>query len=352
MKKRYVPIRFGNASVSFLLDKNGWKVTAVLFVLLFVLFLLSSSIGEVFITPLELAQTFIGEGKPLHELIVFSFRLPRIIIALLVGVCLAIAGAIMQSLVRNPLASPDIIGVTGGASFAVVLFLALFSDSNHALTVSIAWLPLAAFIGASLTGLAVYFFAWKDGVSSFRLVLIGIGLSVLMKSLTTLWMIKGPIYQASQANIWITGSVYAANWSQVQLLLPVTIFLVIISIFLTRHVNIQAFGDDIAVGVGSHIERNRFLLLLVSTALTASAVAFAGGIGFIGLIAPHIARRLVGSSFGAILPVSALIGACILLLSDFVGKTLFLPLEVPAGVFTALIGAPYFIYLLYKHRNR
>ncbi|MDQ0162035.1 FecCD family ABC transporter permease [Aeribacillus alveayuensis] len=349
--KKYVSFRIGKGYISLLIDKKTVVISSVLILLTMAVFIASSSLGEVIIHPVDLFQTFIGNGSTFHELIIVSFRLPRILIALLVGICLAISGGIMQNLVRNPLASPDIIGITGGASVAVVIFLMLFSDSNHSLTVSIHWLPVAAFIGAMTTGLAVYIFSWKNGVSSYRLVLIGIGLSLLTKSLTTLFMIKGPIYQASQANIWITGSVYAANWSQVQILLPLTFLFVLITVVMTRNINIQEFGDDIATGVGSHVQLNRFLLLILSTALTACAVSFAGGIGFVGLMAPHIAKRLVGSSFGSVLPVSAFIGALMVMLSDFLGKTLFLPFEVPAGVFTAAIGAPYFIYLLYKHRN-
>jgi len=349
--KKYIPFRMGKESISFLIDKKAVWISLLLFVLTIFVFMTSSSIGEAFIPPYDLIQTFLGNGSKFHELVVFSFRLPRIIIALLVGICLAISGGILQNLVRNPLASPDIIGITGGASVAVVIFFMIFSDTSNSLTVSIHWLPVAAFIGAMTTGLIVYLFAWKNGVSSYRLVLIGIGLALLTKSLTTLFMIKGPIYQATQANIWITGSVYAANWSQVQILFPLTVILILITVIMTRNINIQEFGDDIATGVGSQVQLNRLFLLILSTALTACAVAFAGGIGFVGLIAPHIAKRLVGSSFGAVLPVSALIGALIVMLSDFLGKTLFLPLEVPAGVFTAAIGAPYFIYLLYKHRN-
>lgn len=349
--KKYVPFRVGKESISFLIDPKAAVISFILFILTILVIMASTSIGEVFILPFDLLQTFLGNGSKFHELIIFSFRLPRIFIALLVGICLAISGGILQYLVRNPLASPDIIGITGGASVAVVIFLMIFSDSNHSLTVSIHWLPFAAFIGAMITGFVVYLFAWKNGVSSYRLVLIGIGLSLLTKSLTTLFMIKGPIYQATQANIWITGSVYAANWSQVQILFPLTLMFVVITVMMTRNINIQEFGDDIATGVGSRVQLNRLVLLILSTALTACAVSFAGGIGFVGLIAPHIAKRLVGSNFGAVLPVSALIGALIVMLSDFLGKTLFLPYEVPAGVFTAAIGAPYFIYLLYKNRN-
>ncbi|WP_110113803.1 iron ABC transporter permease [Bacillus sp. CGMCC 1.16541] len=346
---KHKSVRVGK--LSFLLNVPATVVLSILSILLIGLFLLSAGMGELFIGPLKIIQIIFGQGAEFEQLIVKSFRLPRIIIAILAGVCLAVAGAILQGLVRNPLASPDLIGLTGGASVAVVLFLTLFSDENHSLTVSIHWLPLSAFIGASVVALLLYVLAWKDGVSPITLVLIGIGLTALTKSLTTLFMIIGPIYQASQANIWITGSVYGSNWKNVYTLFPVTCLLVVISFMMVRHVNIQELGEDMAKNVGSHVQKNRLSLLLMSTALTGSAVAFAGGISFVGLLAPHIARRLVGSSFGALLPVSALIGAILVLVADLIGRTMFLPIEIPAGVFTAAIGAPYFIYLLYKQRN-
>jgi iron complex transport system permease protein len=287
----------------------------------------------------------------MEKLIITSFRLPRIIVALMVGISLAIAGGILQGMIRNPLASPDVLGITGGAAAAVVSFLAIFSDKNHSLTVSIAWLPLAAFIGATVVGFIVYFLAWKNGVSPIRLVLIGIGISTLMQAITTLTMVMGPIYQASQANIWITGTVYGSNWKNVAILVPWTVIFVIIALAVARTINIQELGDEVATGLGGKVQKQRFLLLMISTALIGGSVAFAGGIGFVGLMAPHMARRLVGSSFGALLPTSALIGGILVMIADLIGRTLFSPLEVPAGVFTAGIGAPYFIYLLFKTRN-
>ncbi|MBM7704560.1 FecCD family ABC transporter permease [Metabacillus iocasae] len=347
--RKHKAIRVGR--ISFLINISATIIMSTLLVLLLGLFLLSAGMGELFIGPLNIIQIIFGQGSEFEQLIVTSFRLPRIIIAILAGICLAVAGAILQGLVRNPLASPDLIGLTGGASVAVVLFLTLFSDENHSLTVSIHWLPLSAFIGASVVALLLYVLAWKGGVSPITLILVGIGLTALTKSLTTLFMIMGPIYQASQANIWITGSVYGSNWKNVYTLLPVTCLLVVISFIMVRHVNIQELGEDMAKNVGHHVQKSRLSLLLISTALTGSAVAFAGGISFVGLLAPHIARRLVGSSFGSLLPVSALIGAILVLVADLIGRTMFLPIEVPAGVFTAAIGAPYFIYLLYKQRN-
>ncbi|QGQ47912.1 FecCD family ABC transporter permease [Metabacillus sediminilitoris] len=349
--KKYFRLRLGSDKISFLIDKKALITSLILLVIVLTIFIFSTSIGEVIISPLNVVKTFFGYGNEMENLFVYSFRLPRIIIALLVGICLAVAGAILQGLIRNPLASPDIIGITGGGSVAVVVFLMLFSNKNNALTVSIEWMPVAAFIGTTIIGLLVYLLSWKNGSSSIRLVLIGIGLSMLTQSLTTLFMIKGPIYQAAQANVWITGTVYASTWEHVRVLLPVVIILLLVSLISVRRVNIQELGDELATGVGSAVQKNRLFLLILSTALTGSAVAFAGAIGFVGLMAPHIARRLVGSSFGALLPVSALIGAILVMVADLIGRTLFSPLEVPAGVFTAAIGAPYFIYLLYKSRN-
>lgn len=303
------------------------------------------------IKPLTVIKVLLGGGPEMEKLIITSFRLPRIIVALLVGMSLAVAGGILQGMIRNPLASPDVLGITGGAAVAVVGFLAAFSDKNNALTISIAWLPLAAFLGAGLVAFLVYFLAWKNGVSPIRLVLIGIGISTLMQALTTLMMIMGPIYQASQANIWITGTVYGSNWKNVMTLLPWTVIFLLIAFISAQSINIQELGDEVATGLGGKVQKQRFLLLLISTALIGSSVAFAGGIGFVGLMAPHMARRLVGSSFGALLPISALLGGILVMVADLIGRTLFSPLEVPAGVFTAGIGAPYFIYLLFKTRS-
>jgi iron complex transport system permease protein len=303
------------------------------------------------ISPLSVVKVFFGGGTKMEQLVVTSLRLPRIIVALMVGISLAVAGGILQGIIRNPLASPDILGITGGAAVAVVGFLAFFSDENNALTVSIKWMPLAAFAGAGIIAMLVYFLAWKNGVSPIRLVLIGIGISALMQAFTTLMMILGPIYRASQANIWITGTVHGSTWANVSILVPWTIFFVTVALIMARKMNIQELGDEIATGVGGHVQRQRFSLLMISTALIGSSVAFAGGIGFVGLMAPHMARRLVGSSFGALLPVSALIGGILVMVADLIGRTLFSPIEIPAGVFTAGIGAPYFIYLLYKTRN-
>ncbi|MFJ5624380.1 FecCD family ABC transporter permease [Peribacillus loiseleuriae] len=347
----YRSFRILKGKVSFLIDKRATVILTILLLLAAVIFLWSTGLGDMKISPLTVLKVLFGGGTDMEQLVIHDFRLPRIIVALMVGMSLAVAGGILQGMIRNPLASPDVLGITGGAAVAVVGFLAFFSDQNHALTVSIKWMPLAAFAGAGIIALLVYFLAWKNGVSPIRLVLIGIGLSALMQALTTLMMIVGPIYRASQANIWITGTVYGSNWANVVTLVPWTVTFLLIAFVMARNINVLELGDETATGVGGRVQRHRFLLLLISTALIGSSVAFAGGIGFVGLMAPHMARRLVGSAFGALLPVSAFIGGILVMLADLIGRTLFSPFEIPAGVFTAGIGAPYFIYLLFKTRN-
>lgn len=343
--------RMFNGKISFLIDLKTLIIFGIFLFLTVFLFVISTGTGELKMSPLAVLKVFFGGGSEMNRLVVQSFRLPRIIVALIVGMALAVAGAILQGMIRNPLASPDVLGITTGASVAVVGFLALFSDKNNALTVSINWLPLAAFIGAVGVTILIYFLSWKKGVSPFRLVLIGIGISYLMQALTTLLIILGPITQASQANMWITGTVYGSKWSSVYIIVPWTLLFILLSLFLSRNVNIQGLGDEMATGVGVSVQRQRLLLLLISTGLVGGAVAFGGGIGFVGLMAPHIARKLVGSSFGSLCAIAALIGGILVMLADLIGRTFFSPLEIPAGVFTAGIGAPYFIYLLYKTRN-
>lgn len=348
---QYKSYRMLKGKVSFLIDKKALLIFAGLFVLAFAVFVASTALGEMTISPLSVIEVFFGGGNDMERLVVQSFRLPRIIVALMVGISLAVAGGLLQGMIRNPLASPDILGITGGASVAVVGFLAYFTNDDNVMTMSVEWLPVAAFAGASIVSFLVYFLSWKDGVSPVRLVLIGIGISAMMQALTTLMMIMGPIFRASQANIWITGTVHGSTWGNVAVLVPCTLILISIAFMLARNVNVQELGEEIAIGAGARVQRQRFVLLLVSTALVGSSVAFAGGIGFVGLMAPHMARRLVGSSFGALLPVSALIGGILVMTADLIGRMMFSPLEVPAGVFTASIGAPYFIYLLFKTRN-
>jgi iron complex transport system permease protein len=337
-------------SFSYLIDKKTTLAILILTLAAVISMLVSIGVGELYIAPFDVFTALIGSGLEMNQLIITEFRLPRVLVAFIAGASLALSGAILQGVIRNPLASPDMIGITGGAGFAAVAFLTMFSDDSNNLLLSINYLPLFAFAGATIVAFLIYGLAWKDGVTPIRLILIGIGLMALFQALTTLMMLMGPIYRASQATVWLTGTVYGTSWKEVKAMLPWFLGMLPILIFLVRRLNIQGFGDDLTTGAGVSVHRERFMLLMVCTALAGSAVAFAGAMGFVGLIGPHIARRITGSSFGGLFPASALIGGIMVVLADLAGRTLFSPLEVPAGVFTAAIGAPYFIYLLFKNQ--
>nr|WP_308640088.1 iron ABC transporter permease [Paenibacillus silvisoli] len=308
--------------------------------------LISTALGDLRISPIEVIRTLLGGGGEESRLIIHTLRLPRIIAAFLVGASLAAAGAILQGIIRNPLASPDIIGITSGASVAAVAFITYFSG-----TLSIAWMPVAAMIGAGITSLIIYLLAWKKGVTPIRLVLIGIGINFLLASATKVMLVMNPNYTASQAYIWLTGTVYGTDWEMIRSLVPWVVVFIPLSFLFARNVNVLQLGDDIAMGVGTAVQRQRFMLLLISVALAGAAVSVGGAVSFVGLIAPHMTRKLVGPAFGGALPIAALIGGLMVVTADTVARTAFLPYDIPVGVFTAGIGAPFFIYLLYRHRN-
>jgi iron complex transport system permease protein len=341
----YLAFRGHKLPISILLKKKSLWITLALLALTVALLVISIGAGELKIKPLDVLKTLLGIGSEQYELVILTFRLPRIVASMLIGASLAVSGAILQGIIRNPLASPDLLGVTSGASIAAVVFITLFQG------LSIQWLPVAAFVGAGATTFGIYILAWKQGISPMRLVLIGVGIEAVLKALTTMVIVISPIQLTSKAMIWLTGTVYGTTWNNVWALLPWFLFILMALVY-GRNVNIQQLGEDIATGVGSSIQRDRFILLLISTALAGSAVAIGGAIGFVGLLAPHIARKLVGSAFGEVLPAAALIGALMVILADLIGRTAFSPLDLPVGIFTAGIGAPYFIFLLYKNRNQ
>ncbi|WP_400163110.1 FecCD family ABC transporter permease [Brevibacillus sp. TJ4] len=343
---RLFAFRSKTGRFSFLLPQKTIVIVSLLLVILIAVFVLSVILGSKLISPIEVFRTVMGWGTAENALVLGTLRLPRAVLAVLAGAALSVSGALLQGIVRNPLASPDIIGITGGAACAAVAFITYLGGA-----VSIKLLPAAAFTGAALVSLVIYVLAWKRGVTSTRLVLIGIGVAAATSALTMLMIVLSPITAASKAYIWMTGSIYGASWVQVYTLLPWVLLLLPVAMLYARNLNIQELGDDVAKGLGSPVQRHRFVLLFISVALAGSAVAVVGAIGFVGLIAPHIARKLVGPSYGGLLPVAALIGSLVLLTADTIARTAFLPLDIPAGVFTASVGAPFFIYLLYRSRH-
>jgi iron complex transport system permease protein len=277
-----------------------------------------------------------------YGFIIRTLRLPRTLVAFCVGVGLAIAGSISQGITRNPLAAPDIIGVNAGASLAAVALLVLFPATPVSL------LPVAAFTGGLTVAILIYLLAWKGGSSTIRLILVGIGFSLIASALTQLMITFGNINNVSQALVWLTGSVYGRSWEQLFTLLPWLVVFGVLALVMARELNALSLGDEIARGLGSAIEWRRAILLVTSVALASASVATAGGIGFVGLMAPHLSRKLVGGNHEGQLPTAAMMGGMLVVISDLLGRMLFPPIELPCGVITAAVGAPFFIYLLIR----
>lgn len=309
--------------------------------------IISVGYGEYPISPPDVVKTLLGlpTTNQDYTFIINTLRLPRTIVAFLVGVGLAIAGTITQGITRNSLAAPGIIGVNAGAALAAVSLIVLLPNAPISL------LPFAAFGGALTVSILIYLLAWQGGSSPIRLILVGIGFNLIVGALTNIMVTFGNINTVSQALVWLAGSVYARSWTQVWSLLPWILIFGLMALLLARELNTLNLGDDVANALGSRVEWQRGLLLLTSVALAGASVATAGAVGFVGLISPHLGRQLVGASHEGLLPVSAMMGGMLVVVADLLGRVLFPPLEIPCGIVTAIIGAPYFIYLLIKQRR-
>lgn len=345
MKLDWLVIR--SQSISLRLDRRVPPILLCLTVAIAVAMVINIGRGEYAIAPLDIVKTILGidTGNPQHSFVINNLRLPRTLVAFMVGVAFAISGTIFQGLTRNPLADPSIIGINAGASLAAVTIIVLFPSAP------IYVLPLSAFAGALGLAALIYWLAWNKGSSPILLILIGIGLSAIATAFTNLLITFGQISDVSNALVWLAGSVYGRTWEQVFSLLPWLIIFVPMALILARHLDALNLGDDIAKSLGSRVEWQRSLLILVGVALAGAGVASAGTIIFIGLIAPHLGRQLVGTNHQGLIPTSALLGGTIVVVADLVGRTMFAPLEIPCGVVTAAIGAPYFLYLLIRDRQ-
>lgn len=309
--------------------------------------MLSLGLGQAPLSIAEVLAALFGDADAVSSTVVLDLRLPRIILALMVGAQLAVSGAILQGVTRNALASPDIIGITAGAGFVAVVLVLMVPEAPRAL------LPFAAFGGATVTGGLVYGLAWKDGVSPERLALVGVAVTAIFQAavtgVVTLSVENNNVNLALQ---WLTGSLYGREWDSVALLVPWFVLGLGLAALVAHKVNLLLLGDAVAAGLGMRVEVARVALVAVAIALAASAVAITGTIAFIGLVIPHLVRLLVGADHRVVIPLSAIIGAFLLLVADDVARTVIPTLELPAGLLTALLGAPYFIYLIMRSKTR
>ncbi len=300
---------------------------------------LSSAVGAYSLSVPDLVLTLLGRGTASDNVIVFRLRLPRVVMGLLAGAAFAVAGALFQTVLRNDLASPDIIGISGGASVSAAAAILLFGASG-------AIVSLSAFLGALVVACAIYLLAWRRGVGGSRFVLIGVGVAFLVQSALGYLLTRGDVREVSQALVWMVGGVGGAQWSEIAVLAVGLAALLPVVGVLSSRLRIMQLGDETAAGLGVPVEQTRLVLLLVAVALCAVATAFVGPIAFVAFVAAPIARRIIGRGALALVP-SALVGALLVLSADFLAQHA-LPgnLQVPAGIITGIIGAPYLLWLL------
>lgn len=330
-------VRVGPASAR--VDPRALLVGVVLALLCCILLVFSIGTGDYPLSFGEVVSTLLGGGDELTQLVVETLRLPRALTALLVGGALGAAGAIFQSLTRNPLGSPDVIGFTSGASAAAVFAIVVFGGGSFAIAGS-------ALVGGLLTAVAVYLLAWRDGVQGYRLVLIGIGLSAMLLALTDYLLTRARIEDALVASTWIVGSLDDRGWEHVRPLAVALVVLVPLLVALSRPLRTLELGDDAAGALGVRLERARLGLLGCGVALTAVATSAAGPIFFVALAAPQIARRLTRAS-GPGVVAAALMGAALLLGADLIAQRL-LPARMPVGIVTGVLGGVYLVGLLLR----
>ncbi|MCW5720940.1 MAG: iron ABC transporter permease [Devosia sp.] len=321
--------------------------------LVFVLLALSAvAFGSSWIAFDQIIGVIFGAGEKTQKVIVLQLRLPRVVMAILAGGGMAVAGFLLQKVTRNSLASPGVLGVIDGAALGVVLFLALLSNESNALVTSIAYQPVAAAIGAFVAIALVFMLSGRQASSAIRLLLFGIAVAAVAKALTVIFMLIGPIYRASQAQRWLAGAVNEVNWGEIQITAIAMLPIMALVLLAARRLPPADLDEVSARAVGLNLPVFRILIFALAAALTALSVAFVGAVGFIGLMAPHLARLLVGRNVYAGIVGSFLLGAIFLVSADMIVRVTFSPLEVPAGTVTAIIGAPYFLFLLMgKQRN-
>ncbi|KUL33944.1 hypothetical protein ADL22_31680 [Streptomyces sp. NRRL F-4489] len=299
--------------------------------------------GDYAMTPSQVLTTLTGGGTPAQDFIVHELRLPRVLVGLLVGAAFGLGGAVFQAVSRNPLGSPDILGLSQGSSVGALIVLVWFHGGTFAVAGG-------AVAGGVLTGLAIFLLAWKRGVHGYRFVLVGIGAAAMLYAVVLFLLTKATIYDAARATTWMTGSLNGRDWNQVWPLAVVCAVLVPLVLASSRPLRMLEMGDDAAAALGVRTEHVRITALLAAVVLVAAGTAAAGPIAFVALTAPQLARRLTRSPGPNLLP-AALMGAALLLAADWASQQLFGADQLPVGVLTGVLGGGYLLWLLVAERK-
>lgn len=325
-------------------------VGLIVFGLLLVSVFLSLMLGSYHMTPAEVLQTFLGRGDKMQEFTIYQLRLPRVILAIIVAAALSVSGGILQTVTRNPLAEPGMIGINAGAALCVVLWISSGTSVYYsALSLStVVLMPLIAMAGALFSVALIYILAYKKGVRPVRFLLIGVGVNAGISAIISFYQLTMSKGDYNQVLTWTNGSLWGSSWTYIWLTLPLIAGLIVLTLIRSRTLDVLALGDELAMGVGVSVQREMVFFLVVAALLAAIATAVAGNIAFLGLLGPQIAKRITGAVNRSMLPLAAGISAVILVAADAAARNLFAPIEIPVGIIVAIIGVPYFVFILGK----
>ena len=314
-----------------------------------VVFTAGIAAGSATMTVADVIATLAGTGTRAHEFIVFELRLPRAAAGAAVGLCLGMAGALTQTFSRNPLATPDILGVTSGASAGAVAAIVL-GGGGYSVGASLLGfgIPVVATVGGLVAAAVVYGLSWRRGVDSYRIILIGIGVTASLSGVTAYLLVRAQITQATAATQWLVGSLSGVSWASVWPMLVALAIIAPLALTQSAPLELSQLGDEFSTGLGVSLQRHRLLVILAAVVLASMAVAAAGPVEFVAFVAPQVARRLAGTARPPLL-ASALAGSVLVLTADVVARVAF-PGELPVGIVTAIVGAPYLIWLI-SRRN-
>lgn len=328
------------AAEHFGINRTAWRLS-ILILFLFLALLgsfLSLTKGSSVITMEQIVEILLHPGSDPQSQIIWNIRMPRTIVGALVGINLSLSGAILQAIMRNPLADPHIIGISSGAGLAGVVIMILFPALEYLIT------PVA-FVGAMLAAVCIYILAWKNGIKPVRIILAGVAVSAFLSAGISGLMI---FYsdRVHGALMWMVGGLAARSWPHVNIILPYATIGLVLALGSAAYLNILQLGDEMARGLGINVEVTRIVMTAIAALLAASAVSVVGLLGFVGLVVPHAARLLIGSDYRFLLPAAALLGIAIVTFSDTFARVIFAPIELPVGIIMAFLGAPFFLFLL------
>lgn len=322
-------------------------ITSLLFI---GIFFLAISWGSYNIAFEDVVKTLVGAGSRLQQTTIWDIRLPRIAVAMVVAIALSTSGCILQSVTRNELAEPGMIGINAGAAIAVV-FLISYGQTTYYDRIgdfALFVMPIVAILGAFLSGGLIYRLSYKKGISPTKLILTGIGVNVGINAVISLYQLNMSKGDYNQVLTWISGSLWGSSWKFFFLVMPLILLFLGLVIWKNKILDVLDLGDEIAIGLGVCVEKERKILFVYAIALAALATSVAGNIAFLGLLGPHIAKRLVGPIHRRQIPMAALISCILIVFADSISRNVFSPIEIPVGITLAIVGVPYFIYLMLK----